>query len=276
MRFIPLTSSVLECGWQMALIGFLLSPWVGWFKLFTLWLGRSANHLLFFFLIFYFFMFGERRREDERERNINAWLPLIRPLVGTWPTTPACALTGKQTHNPLVHRPALNPLSHSSQGANHLLLSVLGLGKTEFTRWLQTACLTTCLTFPTPLLLAYWPVSKWLQVENHWAREIGGIIHMGVEISQCDDDRSWNGEGIYKPEGSKSSKNNFSDCCGSVGWVSSCKMKERSLILFPVRAHAWVEGLVPRWRAYERQMIDISLSYQCFSPTLSPSILLSL
>ena len=32
------------------------------------------------------------------------------------PVTPRCALTGNQTGNPLVHSPALNPLSHTRQG----------------------------------------------------------------------------------------------------------------------------------------------------------------
>ena len=44
------------------------------------------------------------------------WLPLKRPLLGTWPTAQACALTSNQTSDPLVCRPALNPLSHTSQG----------------------------------------------------------------------------------------------------------------------------------------------------------------
>ena len=44
------------------------------------------------------------------------WLPLMHPLLGTWPRTQACALTGNRTGNPLVPRPALNPLSHTSQG----------------------------------------------------------------------------------------------------------------------------------------------------------------
>ena len=51
-----------------------------------------------------------------RERNINMWLPLACPLLGTWPATKACALIGNQTGDPLVCRPALNPLSHTSQG----------------------------------------------------------------------------------------------------------------------------------------------------------------
>ena len=38
------------------------------------------------------------------------------PLLGAWPTTQAYALTGNQTIDPLVRKPAFNPLSHTSQG----------------------------------------------------------------------------------------------------------------------------------------------------------------
>ena len=55
-------------------------------------------------------------REGERERNINAWLPPTHPLLGTWPATQACALTGNRIDNLLFRRLALNPLSHTSQG----------------------------------------------------------------------------------------------------------------------------------------------------------------
>ena len=44
----------------------------------------SSNIL---FKRFYLFIFRERRREGERERNINLWLPLVCPLLGTWPAT---------------------------------------------------------------------------------------------------------------------------------------------------------------------------------------------
>ena len=44
------------------------------------------------------------------------WLPLARPLLGTWPATQACVLTGNRTSDPLVCRPALSPLGHISQG----------------------------------------------------------------------------------------------------------------------------------------------------------------
>ena len=59
-------------------------------------------------------------REKERERNTNVWLPLACPQLGNWPATQACVLTGNQTTDPLVCRPALNPLSHTSQGNSQL------------------------------------------------------------------------------------------------------------------------------------------------------------
>ena len=65
---------------------------------------------------FILFTFRERGREGEREKNIIVWLSLARPLLGTWPATQASALTGNRTGDPLVHRPAPNPLSHISQG----------------------------------------------------------------------------------------------------------------------------------------------------------------
>ena len=40
----------------------------------------------------------------------------LAPSLGTWTATKACALAGNRTSNPLVHRPALNPLSQTSQG----------------------------------------------------------------------------------------------------------------------------------------------------------------
>ena len=54
--------------------------------------------------------------EGERERNINVWLPFMWSPLGTWPATQACALTGNRIGDPLIHRPALNPLSYTSQG----------------------------------------------------------------------------------------------------------------------------------------------------------------
>ena len=72
---------------------------------------------LFFFFKDFIYLFVERGegRKKERERNINVWLPLTHHLLGTWPATQACAVTGYWTSNPLVHRLALNPLSHISQ-----------------------------------------------------------------------------------------------------------------------------------------------------------------
>ena len=57
-----------------------------------------------------------RGKENKRERNINVWLPLMCPQLGTWPATQAFALTGNRTRDIWVHRLVLSPLSHTSQG----------------------------------------------------------------------------------------------------------------------------------------------------------------
>ena len=57
-----------------------------------------------FFRKDFIYLFSERGegKEIEWERNINVWLPLTCPLLGTWPTTQACALIGNWTSDPLV------------------------------------------------------------------------------------------------------------------------------------------------------------------------------
>ena len=55
------------------------------------------NHHLFL-IDFIYFLFREEEREKQRERNINVWLPLVRPLLGTWPESQACALTLSLIH----------------------------------------------------------------------------------------------------------------------------------------------------------------------------------
>ena len=77
--------------------------------------------VFFFFLKSLFIIFRERGKEGEREGEKHG-LPLSQPQMGTWPTTQACALTGNQTGNLLVHRLVLNPLSHSSQGRTWFLM----------------------------------------------------------------------------------------------------------------------------------------------------------
>ena len=63
-------------------------------------LEKEGLGFLGFFKDFtYLFLEREEGREKERERNINAWLPLTRPLLGTWPATLARALTGNGTND---------------------------------------------------------------------------------------------------------------------------------------------------------------------------------
>ena len=61
----------------------------------------------------------------------------------------------------------------------------------------------------------------------------------------------------------------------NVGWMSSHKGKGCPYHS-GVRAHAQVAGLVRSWGAWEGQQMDVSLSLQCFHPSLSPSPSLSL
>ena len=75
----------------------------------------------------FIYLFLERGvgREKEREININVWLPLAYSKLGTWPATWACALAGNPTGDISVCRPALNPLSHTSQGGYMISFKVL-------------------------------------------------------------------------------------------------------------------------------------------------------
>ena len=54
---------------------------------------RLLSPIFLFFKKHFIYLFLESRegKENERERNINVWLPLMCPLLGTWPATQACA-----------------------------------------------------------------------------------------------------------------------------------------------------------------------------------------
>ena len=71
------------------------------------------------------FIFRQRLREGEREGEKHQCMVACHapPTGGIWPTTHACALTRNWTSDPVVRRPALNPLSHTSQGSE-LILSI--------------------------------------------------------------------------------------------------------------------------------------------------------
>ena len=51
------------------------------------------------------YLFLHKGREGERGRETSMCGCLSCPLLGTWPTPQACALTGNWTGNPLVHSP---------------------------------------------------------------------------------------------------------------------------------------------------------------------------
>ena len=49
-----------------------------------------------------------------------------------------------------------------------------------------------------------------------------------------------------------------------LSWLGVFPQSERSSVWFPVRAHAWVVGSVSGRGTYKRQLINVSLSHQCF------------
>ena len=49
--------------------------------------------MLLTFLNDFVYLFLERGEGEKEEININVWLPLVHPLLETWLTTQACALT---------------------------------------------------------------------------------------------------------------------------------------------------------------------------------------
>ena len=77
---------------------------------------KETNYFVFFLniLFIYFYREGNGRRKRGKETSIT-YLPYI-PPPGTKPATQPCVLTGNQTSDLFVCRPALNPLNHTSQG----------------------------------------------------------------------------------------------------------------------------------------------------------------
>ena len=53
-------------------------------------------------------------------------------------------------------------------------------------------------------------------------------------------------------------------------WLGISPQSKRLTVRFLVRVHTWILGLVPVQGINKRQLIDVSLSHPCFSPSLSP------
>ena len=65
---------------------------------------------------FIYLFFGEGKgRQKERKRNINVWLPLTCPLLGTWPSTQASALDWESNWRLSDSQAGSQALKHTSQ-----------------------------------------------------------------------------------------------------------------------------------------------------------------
>ena len=143
---------------------------------FTLFMSHAYQQT--FFLRLYLFIFRERgRREVKRERNINVWLPLMCLLLGTWPATQACALTGNWTRDPLVCWQALSPLSHSSQGPIDLIwLSCMRLFFAEFELYYSLSAL-----IPQPI--SFFTIHSSPIFHNHQCWTVGWFSYQNVSYN---------------------------------------------------------------------------------------------
>ena len=151
--------------------------------------GASRSYwmlpLIFLKKVLFIYLFLETGREGERDRNINVWLPLMRPLLGTWPTTQACALTGSGTGNrqPFGLQVGTQTLSYTSQGTSlhfyvefHLspkFSAELGKGIT----WIKVKTLDTIFSNSIFRLKAFYCI--WLLLKIFAVKKDGYILHQG-------------------------------------------------------------------------------------------------
>ena len=88
-------------------------------------------------------IFREEKGGRKGEKHQCVVASCTHPLLGTWLTTQACALTGNGTHNTLIHRLALNSLSHTSQGLKVFFSSmsvILPVKGSDFQGCFSTPC----------------------------------------------------------------------------------------------------------------------------------------
>ena len=67
-----------------------------------------------YLILIFIFREGKGRRKKGRQTSMCGWVSRSAHW-GSGPKTKACALTGNQTGDPLVRRPALNPVSYTTR-----------------------------------------------------------------------------------------------------------------------------------------------------------------
>ena len=76
--------------------------------------------ILFFKDFIYLFLERGVVRDKERERNINMWLPLAHPPLGTWPTIQACALDWESNQQPFDSQASTQSTKPHQPGLIHV------------------------------------------------------------------------------------------------------------------------------------------------------------
>ena len=149
-------------------LGHLIWVWVLVIATCFLFCFVSTCSSLSFFFLKILFIFRERGREGEREgKKHQCMVASHTPHLWTWPTTQACALTGNWTINPLVQRPALSPLSYTSQGpllVQSLDLEVLSELDVLFWQECFIGCVLTSIRRCTYLVFSLCDVRCYLSI----------------------------------------------------------------------------------------------------------------
>ena len=78
-------------------------------------------HKVIFFNFMYLFLERGEGREKERERNINAWLPLMWPPTRDLACNPDLCSDQESNQQPSDSQPVLNPLSYTSQDCSKVI-----------------------------------------------------------------------------------------------------------------------------------------------------------
>ena len=128
-----------------------------------------------------------------------------------------------------------------------------------------------------------WPVEQALYVDLEVtpnvarARSGWGDSELGCKSQRVwRSDQEWRGEGGWKQVLQRRNRGGFKLATGSLAGVAQWIETKRSLVRFPLRAHAWVACQVPIWRPMRSNqsmyLSHIHVSLLLFLPPFSLSI----
>ena len=118
-------------------------------------LPPKVGYFILFYIgdFIYLFIFRQRGKEEQRDREKRDVQEKEQSAASRTLPTRACALTGNRTGNLSFHRPALNPLSHTSQGGYFILKAKIERGKLKAPSIEEIIGTLVCLFWPFPCII---------------------------------------------------------------------------------------------------------------------------